>query len=524
MRKILELLFHTSNYYKNNYIKFYMIIFNFSQSILLNLLYITSPIFHLHHKPQPSRMLQENTIAFKEIQAVVLAGGYATRLHPLNAETPGCLLPLCNVPLLLYPLAALEAAGFTSVAVLTIEAFYEKLRSFLYDEYTGELEIELLQANADDSDTMEALLSLRSSLTTDLLVLPCDLVTDESLRTLVGLRRDGVTFSFLTHKPLSKQPINEKKWNEVLRTAVLPTPLLLVEPLADATDSVTRVLYMDTETTPVLPFRPTTDLHLFTGVLDSHVYLFSLALFDFATEKAAEYGFEEVQKELLPYIVNNQHMESLQLPSTHSFIGNTFDEKANYSSEHIKALNSFFHNSENKDQLGKELLFADSNKNHVSSLSVCRVAVGEQNFCLRVNSITNFLAASFELLKLSKKENSFFAKLVAQYCFTKRVKNNKEVRIDKDSLIGKSVSLGKGSVIKKSLVGKHCKIGTNVRLTSTVLLDHVQVEDNCFLQDCVVGQNCLIKKDCKFFFCVIDASYKTVSKETKRETVLYSVY
>lgn len=47
-----------------------------------------------------------------EFQAVILAGGKGTRISELTQNTPKCLLPIGNKPMIWYPVRMLEKAGF----------------------------------------------------------------------------------------------------------------------------------------------------------------------------------------------------------------------------------------------------------------------------------------------------------------------------------------------------------------------------------------------------------------------------
>src|SRR3989344_887466 len=49
------------------------------------------------------------------MQALILTGGLGTRLRPLTYSTLKPLLPICNVPFLRYPMAALRKAGASDV-------------------------------------------------------------------------------------------------------------------------------------------------------------------------------------------------------------------------------------------------------------------------------------------------------------------------------------------------------------------------------------------------------------------------
>jgi NDP-sugar pyrophosphorylase family protein len=53
------------------------------------------------------------------VEAVVMAGGYGTRLRPLTDDVPKPMLPVGERPLLEHTLAQLKAAGIESVSVTT---------------------------------------------------------------------------------------------------------------------------------------------------------------------------------------------------------------------------------------------------------------------------------------------------------------------------------------------------------------------------------------------------------------------
>jgi NDP-sugar pyrophosphorylase family protein len=64
------------------------------------------------------------------VQAIILAGGFGTRLRPLTSTRPKPLIPFANEPFLLHTLRQLAAGGFTEVVLSTMylpEAFDQLL-------------------------------------------------------------------------------------------------------------------------------------------------------------------------------------------------------------------------------------------------------------------------------------------------------------------------------------------------------------------------------------------------------------
>lgn len=70
------------------------------------------------------------------MKAIMLAGGYATRLMPLTLRLPKLLLPVAGKPLVNYWLDMLKEAGASEV-VFSLNATQEAVRDVLGDDYEG---------------------------------------------------------------------------------------------------------------------------------------------------------------------------------------------------------------------------------------------------------------------------------------------------------------------------------------------------------------------------------------------------
>ncbi|CAH1760611.1 2664_t:CDS:10 [Entrophospora sp. SA101] len=64
------------------------------------------------------------------LQAVVLADSFNERFHPITFDTPRCLMPLCNTPLIEYTLEFLAVAGVQE-AYLFCREHAEKIRNYI---------------------------------------------------------------------------------------------------------------------------------------------------------------------------------------------------------------------------------------------------------------------------------------------------------------------------------------------------------------------------------------------------------
>jgi mannose-1-phosphate guanylyltransferase/phosphomannomutase len=121
------------------------------------------------------------------LQAVILAGGFGTRLRPLTSTRPKPLIPFANEPFLLHTLRQLAANGFSEVVLSTMylpEAFDELIPA------AGKLGVEVvLSSEESPMGTSGAVKRLSHLLDGTFLVLNGDILVDLDLRKLVALHR-----------------------------------------------------------------------------------------------------------------------------------------------------------------------------------------------------------------------------------------------------------------------------------------------------------------------------------------------
>ena len=77
------------------------------------------------------------------MQAIILAGGFGTRLQSVVSDVPKPMAPVCNRPFLTYLLDELDLQGFTKV-VLAVGYKKEIIMDYFKNKYVSIIPILLL--------------------------------------------------------------------------------------------------------------------------------------------------------------------------------------------------------------------------------------------------------------------------------------------------------------------------------------------------------------------------------------------
>jgi len=94
------------------------------------------------------------------MKAVLLAGGYATRLQPLSLRLPKLLLPVAGKPVVAYLAEMLKSAGVTEV-VLSLNKRQGVVRDVLGDSYAGLKLSYVFEESKGDEDKLGAIGAMR---------------------------------------------------------------------------------------------------------------------------------------------------------------------------------------------------------------------------------------------------------------------------------------------------------------------------------------------------------------------------
>jgi len=121
------------------------------------------------------------------MKAVVLAGGFGTRIQPLTSSIPKPMLPLMNQPMLELILARLDALGVDEITLL-LYFMPEKIRDYFQEQWKGQARLRYITPDADYG-TAGSIKFASDSLKETFLVISGDLVTDIDLAAAVDFHR-----------------------------------------------------------------------------------------------------------------------------------------------------------------------------------------------------------------------------------------------------------------------------------------------------------------------------------------------
>lgn len=114
----------------------------------------------------------------------------------------------------------------------------------------------------------------------------------------------------------------------------------------------------------------------------------------------------------------------------------------------------------------------------------------------RVDTAQLLLAISLQLAKLPSLEESG-PESVSPYAHSKKVAYPEGVKsrttiTKQDCLIGDNVTVEEKVAIKESVVGTGCQISEGAKLSQCLLMEGVKIGKNCKLTRCILGKRCVI--------------------------------
>ena len=129
-----------------------------------------------------------------EFQAIVLAGGKGNRMNGLTRNTPKCLLPIGNKPMIWYPVRLLEKSGFSEIIIVTLSSIQKRVENELYGcGIKAKLNVVGFNDDylEDDNEfgTASSLFVIKDKIFSDVILVSCDLITNVNLQQMANMFR-----------------------------------------------------------------------------------------------------------------------------------------------------------------------------------------------------------------------------------------------------------------------------------------------------------------------------------------------
>ncbi|KAG2173592.1 hypothetical protein INT43_005010 [Umbelopsis isabellina] len=419
----------------------------------------------------------------QEFQAIILAGyGSSNRLYPIIEEDnlPKALLPVANKPLISYTLDWLEKAGITDAIVLTqtMANAQQKIAAYLARGYQGGVHCNLIGVD-EDFGTADAIRSIADRITTDFIVLPCDLHTELVPRDFLDHHRiSNPTMSALIYEATKGEkgfPGKEDDTAQYIGIDAAESRLIHLADYDSSEDEVSLRMSM-------LWRFPRVKLHM--NLQDAHLYIFKHWVLDVIKAKEK---ISSIRQDLVPLIIKCQYQRKLV----------EVEEMDKYAKSD-DLLDTALSLSTVYDEFDETLLNQhDPFKTYFKSNIKAHAFVYRGGYCGRANTIPKYN----DMNRLASKQGLSI----------KRIADTAEVTqkplIGNDSVVGEYTKVAEKSSVKRSVIGAHCIIGKNVKIANSIIMDHVVIEDSVKLDGCIVCNNAKILEGSSLTKCEIAGGY-----------------
>ncbi|XP_022122865.2 translation initiation factor eIF-2B subunit gamma [Pieris rapae] len=426
-----------------------------------------------------------------EFQAVVLAAGRGSRLPDVGGTFSKCLLPIGPYPLLWYSLNMLERVGFQETMVLVLDDDKSSILSAL-EKCPLKIKYELIVIpSEEDWGTANSLKHISSRVTTDLVVVSGDLISNINLNDVLNLYRkhDAVLASlFFNNGP--------EEWIELpgLKTKAKPDrDLVCLDKeterlccLASASD------FEENVTLPRLLLKKFNTLSMYSRLLDAHVYVMKHWVVNYLVDMDK---FTSIKGELIPHLVKKQLSKPKNALEKKGMSENNMDinkDIFDYALENgyekqIREMSAY-----NDHKLGSKGVYS-------GDILRCYAHIPDKStFGMRINTLSAFYLSNNKIL--SKWEE------ITGLPLNEKIHPNSEVKtkqIDENTTVGEKSILSEKTSIKCTFIGSNCTIENKVRLTNCILMNNVTIKEGCVLQDCILYTGATVDTNCALQYCIV---------------------
>lgn len=302
-----------------------------------------------------------------EFQAVVMAAGMGTRMTDITELTPKALLPICNKPMIWYSINLLYKSGFTEVIIILLKSTYNEIVKIL-KEFQHRIRFEYIQL-ADDHNfgTVDSLKIIKEKITTDLLVISCDLITNFPLHLLADDHRtnDASLTMLIAEVPnITSEKVNSHIENDIIGLNTANNKVLYYSSKLDLDN------YISFKVADLYQYP---NINIFTQVFDAHIYLMKKEVLDIIEYCSQYLQMTMLKGEVVPYLVKQQFY-SENLNNKDNSVLYEFSQLEDYSKKNTNVV--------------KEL--SSWPNEEINNISCYAYMLNNNTLCIRANTLTTY--------------------------------------------------------------------------------------------------------------------------------------
>uniref|UniRef100_A0A023F973 Translation initiation factor eIF2B subunit gamma n=1 Tax=Triatoma infestans TaxID=30076 RepID=A0A023F973_TRIIF len=442
-----------------------------------------------------------------ELQAVVMAAGKGSRFTELTARRPKCLLPIGNVPMILYPLQLLERSGFQDAIIVILEANKTEIQTAL-DKCNIKIKYELVGiAAGDDWGTADSLRYLEETnrIKTDILVVSCDLITDITISPLLELyrRHDATLTAMFVHSGSSQSllptpgPKNKSKLERDFVGIDPKTSRLVL--LASASD------YEEELPLKCSLMRKYGRINLHSKLLDAHLYIIKRTLCHYL---AYNKTLSTLKGEVLPFVVKKHIEKSCKIVPT------KVEDKASVIGVDLKTELGHFTQENELIQKVRTMSAYTDNRFQVcyqgDSLRCYAQIYDKSAYAVRANTLQQYCLANREIVErwgslINDRELITVSPLATI----------KSTQLDNTCLVAEKSRIAERTCVRNSIIGPAVEVNQKTAIKDCVIMYGVKVGQGCILQNCIICEESVIEDNCELKDCLV-GSHHIVSAGSKR--------
>ncbi|KAK6540284.1 hypothetical protein TWF694_009092 [Orbilia ellipsospora] len=392
--------------------------------------------------PTPKTKLAKRATVLEEapekvLQAVIVADSFNRRFRPLTLETPRCLLPLANTPIIEYTLEFLALGGVEEV-FLYCSAHSDKIKSYIksskWSRASSPFEIHVIYSPSIMSvgDVMRELDNSRM-INDDFILVSGDIVSNISLQAVLQ---------------------EHKARRLVDKNCIMTTVLREVSPNHRSRPRGENAIFvMDSKRERILHYEPLKQSP--------------------PTERVG------VPKDLVkanPKLCLQENLLDCCIDIVSFEVPPLFTE--NFDWQHSRK--DFLHGILMDELYGKTVyghILKTGYAGRIQSLqtysSICRDVTNRWTypFCPDSN-LTEGHTYKYTRGHIYKEADVILAQSAI---------------IKENSIIGSGTKIEEGTVVQSSTIGRNCFIGKNVTVNSSIIFDNAIIGDNCVLGKCIIA-------------------------------------